>query len=224
MKKNPVSFQCPSDRSAVSLLATNKVRDGDRFDSNGYVYHKDGTFSVWVDRINGVSIKAPLAKDLLALEARIFALRERLRERAKEIWAKLEAHAQHKRIRGTHKGSYVEYIPGKGITFSFGADLSEYPRPLRQKLLPELLRLNRWEDRYWGWRGTFLGVLYAQILRAVSAQIPRSDAGPYFPYCMLPLNGRTYLLVPAGAKVGGWAVAGVVEDMQVLKVPEKGTL
>lgn len=80
--KGAVSFQMPTDRTALGMLSINKPIDGGVFKEDGWVYVDDKPVkkwfgSVWRDGIKPIRIWEPKLQDLKTLERKYQKVRER---------------------------------------------------------------------------------------------------------------------------------------------------
>lgn len=199
-----IHFQVPSSMSALHVLSHNALRNGDRVEGT-WIHHKDGTKSpFWTVSRSGSRVKASTIFSLSKLEARVYPLVEQLVKKVEALWPLIRDFSDRK-MRGRYKLNWYEYTPGEGVRQILWT--KKQLRAYNSKKIPELIHLYRRWENLWGRIKKLRDLLFGEILHEAYRVWPGVPRTPAF----LTINGRDYLLVQAGGKVGGWAMAGLVE-------------
>lgn len=193
----------------------NSFQDGDEI-TEDWILHRDGTKSpLRVKSLSGMVMKAPVLKDLCALEARVYPLLQKLRKKLNLEDPRYDL-LENKQVSGVYKNCTYKYTPKDGITQVLW---SERKIPIRNKrLLPvlhgimETLRIL--SRRLMRLQNLLYGELESEALRRFRDQVRNQQ----YQSVIMKLNGRNYLLNPASGRVGGFYVAGIVEDLPTVTI------
>lgn len=201
-KIDGVTFQVPTDRTALSMLTTkgNRFEEGDRFDQDGWVYKNGAKVRKWFISLGRYchpesTIWEPKLKNVAQLESRRWHFRQKATSIINPLWdeanQKLKAAGTFKGHRKFPKGAegYVifnRYTDGVGISWGWCREEEHDKFQTNQELADLWFRYEDTCDHY-------LKPFYlydAAFMRAV--EIKYSHIRDYNAKLHLIVNGRDY--------------------------------
>ncbi len=162
-KPDQIEFKMPTDRLALSMLAMNRVKHGDVFVEDGYVYDGDkNRIRKWFGSIDAgfgrVRLWEPKLKNIAMLEAKRWKYLHRARSIGKKLWEPLIATLREKRKvyghrllqDGKSELGFIEYWPKddygeEGVSFGW-AEIGATPNDPAVGLFDQEAF-----DLYWEW-------------------------------------------------------------------------
>lgn len=206
-----ISLKIHPQYSVVGLMGQNSFQDGDEI-TEDWILHKDGTKTpLWVKSISQMSMKAPVLHDIKVLEARVHPLLQKVREKLNQEDPRYDL-LRGKRVSGEYEGCTYKYDPKDGVTEVLFSERKT--RSMNKALLPVVHGIMKTIRNLSRRLMKLQGLLYGELERACMNQFrDRVYRDRQYFSAILKVNGRSYLLNPSSGRVGGFYVAGIVEDL-----------
>jgi len=199
VKAGDVSCIIPKGESMLAVLGVNPMINCGVYAEDGWIYVNGDRVKKWFRKFEHITIWPPVLKDLVMLERRRSAIKEKVNNYYNNVWQPIfeemvaagQAHAipTHKYQGGKCWWLYTSHVyQGKG--YSIGFDWVDEPaKRINHELGQRYYNMERKLHRYYGYAGMFHTILKQAIDEYLRKNFPPEKDGITL---KLILNGRIY--------------------------------